>query len=693
MTDDKLRNIIRDEFGKIHADENVKAQILKGLTGDTMKTEKRESIITANAENKEKTIVKETNGGKARVAQRGRIAAAAAALVLFVGGGAYLLRDKDLPDTEASHTSSIADTEDCGSASRDNEYMIGDLSSDDGVISNDTSYSETESNTESKAENEDNKSNIDMSKGYSSWNISQDGAAELERLLASALTTDTVIPETTYDSGGDVVNFSLDVTDDDGKTERYDIYVTNEKYNINMKHTDADGKTTAYNIDDKTLYEIVQIAEKNTDTGVMAIVLEGHMQEQSVFFITNEEEKKQIREKYDSFCKAQNMPADILNVPMAAGGLYPAVTFTDGDGNAVFIEHSQCFTDTGVSVNGVHYENVSETFIDAMEYYERYKEQGFHEFILPADTVAVCEKMAYLNVRSYPAMPDINKNTISITDKEKAKMIKSLLDEAISGGQITDDPYGGNEVRGGTPGYGIITDKGIYYIDLYDYGNYTITFDDQTYIVDRDCIFCLLNTIEPYSAYGVFNITSDTGSPDGGGSMWFITQSFTKEAVIDWYEDFLASDYAPAEETGGSEPQDSANEKIGGATRHLSFKYNGEKVVISTGKDVTADICVNGKEYYLNDGDKGIFDIIKATTEQTLSFSAGSDLRQSNAYGYKAFLDKYREEYGITEMSYKDNGKKLVVTVEDSDSISEIETLMKNHGAVLNPTKIIFKTQ
>lgn len=1036
MTDDRLRNIIRDEFGKIHADENVKAQILKGLTGDTMKTEKRENIITANAENKEKTIVKETNtGGKARVTPRGRIAAAAAALVLCVGGGAYLLRDKDLPDTEASHTSSITDTEDSGSGNiepvefdgyfDENGYTVFDkfgdksevwrlpngkflvrqnasndidhdyyyivfngetnsvekvmesslcnvcvynngfslkdelaktelgsestyaefydfdlnlvnkfsfnpeetgevidaatcasdgsalyvktsgngftgfykftndkgaeplyvlkvaeksstndidmlFSSDDGntlyfigpnwrenkddtietsyrlcaftagscsefympyesklvlernnmlyifslssaeykvyqpdaeqgtnssypigceytfgnetsgnkphlinmsqsgkyviaasfiadddgnitdtlltvyeldgmkeiftdtisgsvdlmnggiifdeatgdicavrgningengvytanafgneysnfgMISTDTSQSETES----KPENEDNNFIIDMVKGYGSWSISKDDTAELEKLLSNALTTGTVIPETTADSGGGVVNFSLKVTDDNGKSERYAIYVTDEEYNINMKYTDADGETTAYNIDDKTLCEIVRIAEKNTDTGVMAIVLEGHMQDQSVFFITNEEEKKQILEKYNSFCKAQNVPADILNVPMAAGGLYPAVTFTDGDGNAVFIEHSQCFTDTGVCVNGVHYENVSETFIDAMEYYERYKEQGFHEFILPADTVAVCEKTAYLNVRSYPVMPDINKNTISIIDREKAEMVKSLLDEAISGGQIADEPVDTNEARGGTSGYGIMTDKGIYFIDLYDYGNYTITFDDQTYIVDKDCIFCLLNTIEPYSEGGVFNITSDTGSPDGGGSVWFITQSFTKEEVIKWYEDFLAADYAPAEETGGSEPQNSANEKIGGAARHLSFKYNGEKVVISTGKDVTADICVNGKEYYLNDGDKGIFDIIKATTEETLSFSAGGDLSQSNAYGYKAFLDKYSEKYGITEMSYKDNGKKLVVTVEDKNSISEIETLLENHGANLENVSI-----
>lgn len=113
MTDNKLRNIIRDEFGKIYADENVKAQILKGLTGDTMKTEKRESIITtANAENNEKTIAKETNtNGKARVAPRGRIAAAAAAVVLCVGGGAYLLKSGDMPDIENPSASSVADTD------------------------------------------------------------------------------------------------------------------------------------------------------------------------------------------------------------------------------------------------------------------------------------------------------------------------------------------------------------------------------------------------------------------------------------------------------------------------------------------------------------------------------------------------------------------------------------------------------
>lgn len=113
MTDNKLKNIIRDEFGKIYADENVKAQILKGLTGDTMKTEKRESIITtANAENNEKTIAKETTtNGKARVAPRGRIAAAAAAVVLCVGGGAYLLKSGDMPEIENPSASSVTDTD------------------------------------------------------------------------------------------------------------------------------------------------------------------------------------------------------------------------------------------------------------------------------------------------------------------------------------------------------------------------------------------------------------------------------------------------------------------------------------------------------------------------------------------------------------------------------------------------------
>ncbi|MDO4944676.1 MAG: hypothetical protein Q4E74_05690 [Ruminococcus sp.] len=113
MTDNKLRNIIRDEFSKIYADENVKAQILKGLTGDTMKTEKRESIITtANAENNEKTIAKETTtNGKARVAPRGRIAAAAAAVVLCLGGGAYLLKSGDLSDIENPSASSVAEND------------------------------------------------------------------------------------------------------------------------------------------------------------------------------------------------------------------------------------------------------------------------------------------------------------------------------------------------------------------------------------------------------------------------------------------------------------------------------------------------------------------------------------------------------------------------------------------------------
>ncbi len=126
--DNGLKDIIRSEFGKIHADENVKAQILKGLTGDTMKTDKREGFITTtgNAENNEKAIIKETNkDGKAKVAPRGRIAAAAAAVVFCLGCGAFLLKNRDLPDKENANASSAAYAADSSSGNIENVEFNG----------------------------------------------------------------------------------------------------------------------------------------------------------------------------------------------------------------------------------------------------------------------------------------------------------------------------------------------------------------------------------------------------------------------------------------------------------------------------------------------------------------------------------------------------------------------------------------
>lgn len=119
MTDRQIKEIVRTELDKIHADEDVRAQILKGLKGDTMEYNKRESGIDViqNAENKEKTIVtSKERETKARINTKGRFAAAAAAAALCISGGAYFLSrvnvdtdDKAASDIDISYSSDSAE--------------------------------------------------------------------------------------------------------------------------------------------------------------------------------------------------------------------------------------------------------------------------------------------------------------------------------------------------------------------------------------------------------------------------------------------------------------------------------------------------------------------------------------------------------------------------------------------------------
>ena len=110
MTDKELDNKLAAAFDNVRADSAVKARIRKGLTGDIM--ENRTIIVSKMVEKDEKT-------GKIRVNRRGRIAAAAIAGVLAVGGGAYLMKggfDRVAPKTTLS---SRADSDSLSSAHSD----------------------------------------------------------------------------------------------------------------------------------------------------------------------------------------------------------------------------------------------------------------------------------------------------------------------------------------------------------------------------------------------------------------------------------------------------------------------------------------------------------------------------------------------------------------------------------------------
>ncbi|GEM_PF-1706868 len=84
MTDKELDNKLTAAFDNVRADSAVKARIRKGLAGDIIMENKTISI--SNTDNNKVT-------GTAKVRRRGRIAAAAIAGVLAVGGGVYLLKD------------------------------------------------------------------------------------------------------------------------------------------------------------------------------------------------------------------------------------------------------------------------------------------------------------------------------------------------------------------------------------------------------------------------------------------------------------------------------------------------------------------------------------------------------------------------------------------------------------------------
>ena len=87
MTDDKLNEKLRAAFDDVRADSAVKARIRKGLTGDTM--ERKNITVNDTDEN----YGKKTATGKAQVKRGGRIAAAAIAGVLAVGGGMLMLKN------------------------------------------------------------------------------------------------------------------------------------------------------------------------------------------------------------------------------------------------------------------------------------------------------------------------------------------------------------------------------------------------------------------------------------------------------------------------------------------------------------------------------------------------------------------------------------------------------------------------
>ena len=84
MTDKELDQKLTAAFDNVRADSAVKARIRKGLTGDIMDSNK---TITVS-----KTADKNERTGTIKVNRRGRIAAAAIAGVIAVGGGAYMLK-------------------------------------------------------------------------------------------------------------------------------------------------------------------------------------------------------------------------------------------------------------------------------------------------------------------------------------------------------------------------------------------------------------------------------------------------------------------------------------------------------------------------------------------------------------------------------------------------------------------------
>ena len=84
MTDKEIKNIVHSEFDKIRADTSVKARVLKGLKGDTMETNDNKI-----AENKNITM------SGAKVKTKGKYIAVAAALVMVIGGGTFLLGQKN----------------------------------------------------------------------------------------------------------------------------------------------------------------------------------------------------------------------------------------------------------------------------------------------------------------------------------------------------------------------------------------------------------------------------------------------------------------------------------------------------------------------------------------------------------------------------------------------------------------------
>jgi len=120
MTDKQIKEIVRAELDKIHADEDVRAQILKGLKGDTMENNKRKSGIDViqNAENKEKTsVTSKERETRARIKTKGRFVAAAAAAALCISGGAYFLSsvnvdtdDKAASDIDISYSSDSSES-------------------------------------------------------------------------------------------------------------------------------------------------------------------------------------------------------------------------------------------------------------------------------------------------------------------------------------------------------------------------------------------------------------------------------------------------------------------------------------------------------------------------------------------------------------------------------------------------------
>ena len=88
MTDKELDKKLTAAFDDIQADISVKARIRKGLTGDIMSTQNKNINVNDTIENKGTETA-----GKAQVRRGGRVAAAAIAGVLAVGGGMFLLKN------------------------------------------------------------------------------------------------------------------------------------------------------------------------------------------------------------------------------------------------------------------------------------------------------------------------------------------------------------------------------------------------------------------------------------------------------------------------------------------------------------------------------------------------------------------------------------------------------------------------